>query len=227
MIRTKFHSPFFHFFLLFFLLFLFSCKKGETYADMKEKEKDAIQQFISQNTFVGPINFISEEAFNAQGQTTDVNANQFVRFEEDGIYMQIVRKGAGKTMVEMAMEQPDSTISKVILCRFLEYDIENANQTASNLYKSGIVDKIQCTYAHQGRSYTAYFFEGEMQSTYPSNTAVPKGWLKPLDYINLAKTAGSGEVAKVRLIVPHSSGTANAGTYVLPFYYEISYQLGK
>lgn len=216
----------FHFLVFILCLFCTSCKKGETYADMKEKEKDAIQNFITNNPFVGPINVILEPTFNAQGQTTDVASNQFVLFEDDGIYMQIVRKGIGKTMAEMAMEQPDSTISKVILCRFLEYDIENAYQTASS-YKSGIVDKMLCTYTRQGRSYTAYFYEGEMIKTYPSNTAVLKGWLKPLDYINLAKTAGSGEIAKVRLIVPHSSGTANAGTYVLPFYYEISYQLGK
>lgn len=213
--------------LAFITLALPSCKKGETYADMKEKEKDAINRFLGSNTFVGSINVITEETFNAQGQTTDLNSNQFVLFEEDGIYMQIVRKGSGKTMVEMAKEQPDSTISKVLLCRFLEYDIENANTTATNQYKNGIVDKMLCTYTHRGRSYTASFTEGEMKNTYSSSSVVPKGWLKPLDYIRLVKTEAAGEVAKVRLIVPHSSGTANAGTYVLPFYYEISYQLGK
>jgi hypothetical protein len=34
-------------------------------------------------------------------------------------------------------------------------------------------------------------------------------------------------VAKVRLIVPHSSGTSNASQYVLPYDYEITYQLGR
>ena len=37
----------------------------------------------------------------------------------------------------------------------------------------------------------------------------------------------TGKQAKVRLIVPHSSGTSNASNYVLPYYYEISYELGK
>ena len=52
---------------------------------------------------------------------------------------------------------------------------------------------------------------------------VPKGWLKPLNYIRLTRVAGNE--AKVRLIVPHSSGTTNASGYVLPFFYEITYQV--
>ena len=206
-----------------------SCKNGETYAKMKEKERDAIDRFIQSNKFVGTIKVINEDAFKSQGETTNVDNNEFVLFNDDGIYMQIVRKGTGQTMIEMAREQPDSTITKTICCRFFEYDIQNADTTCANIYptKNGITDKMQCTYTCLGRSYTASFTEGEMRSYYSSTSVVPKGWLKPLDYIRLAKSEGSGEVAKVRLIVPHSSGTANAGTYVKPFYYEITYQLGK
>lgn len=204
-----------------------SCKNGETYAKMKEKEKDAIQEFITRNHFVGPINVISESQFNEQNQMTDVNSNQFVVFGDDGVYMQIVRKGSGKTMVEMAKEQPDSTISKVILCRFLEYNIQNGDTTCTNLYSSGIVDKMLCKYSHKSRRYEASFTEGYMRNTYSSSAAVPTGWLKPLDYIRLAKTSGAGEIAKVRLILPHSAGTSNAGIYVQPCYYELTYMLGK
>ena len=60
-----------------------------------------------------------------------------------------------------------------------------------------------------------------MKATY--NSQVPAGWLKPLNYIKLTKVAG--EEAKVRLIVPHTSGTTNASGHVLPFYYEITYQI--
>ncbi len=206
-----------------------SCKNGETYAKMKEKERDAIERFIQSNKFVGNITVINEDAFKAQGETTNVDKHEFVKFESDGIYMQIVRKGTGQTMIEMAREQPDSTITKTICCRFFEYDIQNGDTTCSNIYQTqnAFVDKMQCTYTRLGRSYTASFTEGRMRSFYSSSSVVPKGWLKPLDYIRLAKSEGVGEVAKVRLIVPHSSGTANAGTYVKPFYYEITYQLGK
>ncbi|MDE7118722.1 MAG: DUF4827 domain-containing protein, partial [Bacteroidaceae bacterium] len=44
-----------------------------------------------------------------------------------------------------------------------------------------------------------------------------------IQFIRLTKVAG--EEAKVRIIVPHSSGTANASGHVLPFYYEITYQI--
>lgn len=198
-----------------------SCNDGETYAEMKEKEKKNIERFIAANSIVGPIKVISEEQFNAQGYTTDLDKNEFVLFSKDGIYMQIVRKGEGQTMPEMALERSDSTITKQILCRFFEYNIENADTTYSNIYTPSVVDKMQCTYNHYSRNFTASFTSGRMYSAYGS--VVPQGWLKPLNYIRLTRV--SGNEAKVRLIVPHSSGTANASGYVLPFYYEITYQV--
>ena len=206
-----------------------SCNNGETYAKMKEKERDAIERFLQTNSFVGPIRVISESTFNAQGQQTNNDNNEFVLFEDDGIYMQIVRKGSGQTMIEMAREQPDSTITKTICCRFFEYDIENGDTTCTNMTAAynNLVDKMQCTYTCLGRSYTAYFIYGRMMQVYSSSSVVPTGWLKPLDYIRLVKKEGAGEVAKVRLIIPHSSGTNTAYNYVLPFYYEITYQLGN
>ena len=200
----------------------FSCNDEETYAEMKKKEKHAIENFIKDNDYTGPITVITEKQFAEQDSTTDTTRNEFVLFEDDGIYMQVISRGEGKSMIEMSKEQPDSTVSKNILCRFLEYDIESAEVTATNKYSSSIVDKMLCKYKHRGRSYTASFTSGMMLSTYSSAT-VPTGWLKPLDYIRLTKNAG--RIAKVRLIVPHSSGTSNAQGYVLPMYYEISYQL--
>ena len=219
---------FFAVFALFCLtlsqIFVSSCHDNETYAEMKEKEKKAVNNFIKDNELVGPIKVISESTFYQQDSITDTLNNEFVLFNEDGIYMQIVRKGEGQNMIEMAKEQSeDSTISKVILCRFMEYDIENSDTTYSNFYTSAIVDKMLCTYKHQGRSYQASFTEGYMKSYYGSN--VPSGWLKPLDFIKLTRYAG--RQAHVRLIVPHSSGTTNASNYVLPYYYEIFYELGK
>ncbi len=200
-----------------------ACNDGETYADMKKKETSAINRFLKDNELVGPIKVISESTFLAQDSVTDTTTNEFVLFNEDGIYMQIVRQGEGKTFSELAKEQPDSTVSKMLLCRFLEYDIKNADTLLSNYYTPSIVDKMLCTYSQRGRSYTASFTEGYMNSTY--SAVVPTGWLKPLDYIRLTRNAG--RIAKVRLILPHTVGTSNASNYVLPFYYEITFQLGK
>lgn len=203
---------------------LFSCDNGETYADMKEKEKNAIDRFIQDNEFTGPIKVITQEQFFAQDSTTNVDENEFVLFNEDGIYMQIVSRGEGKSLVEFAKEQSsDSTISKTVLCRFFEYDIEAGEMTINNIYSSSIVDKMLVKYIHRSRRYQASFIEGQMVGKYKSSV-VPQGWIKPLDFIRL--TRNSGRIAKIRIIVPHSSGTSNASGYVLPMYYEISYQLG-
>ncbi|MBQ8676177.1 MAG: DUF4827 domain-containing protein [Bacteroidaceae bacterium] len=201
-----------------------ACHDEETYAEMKKKERQAIDRFLKDNDVVGPIEVISEEQFAAQDSLTDTVRNQFVLFDDDGIYMQIVNRGTGKTMAEMAKEQStDSTISKTILCRFMEYDIKDGEITNTNLYSSSTVDKMLCKYSHRSRSYTASFTYGYMLSHY-NKSYVPKGWLKPLEYVRL--TRNSGRIAKVKLIVPHTSGTENASNYVLTMYYEISYQLG-
>ena len=202
------------------LTMLFSCDNGETYADRKEREKNAINRFIKEHD----IKVISYDQFLAQDSTTNVDENEYVLFNEDGIYMQIEARGEGKSMIEMAKEQStDSTISKTILCRFFEYDIESGDTTTTNKYSSSIVDKMLVKYIHRSRRYQASFTEGRMVEKYKTSV-VPQGWIKPLDFIRLTRNAG--KIAKIHIIVPHSSGTGNASGYVLPMYYEISYQLG-
>ena len=141
---------------------------------------------------------------------TDVSKNEFVRFNNDGIYMQIVRKGNGPTMIELAKARKDSTATRPLLCKFLEYDIRDADTTYSNIYMSSINDEISCTYSHFSRSYDGYFTDGIMKNAY--GTGVPKGWLKPLSFIRLTKVAG--EEAKVRIIVPHTSGTVTTKSLI-------------
>ena len=88
---------------------------------------------------------------------------------EDGIYMQIEARGEGKSMIEMAKEQStDSTISKTILCRFFEYDIESGDTITTNKYSSSIVDKMLVKYIHRSRRYQASFTEGRMVEKYKS-----------------------------------------------------------
>ena len=205
------------------MLMMTGCEDKESYAKQKEKEKNAIGQFLLDNDIVGKIKVISESDFYAQDSTTNIDDNEFVLFNEDGVYMQIVRRGTGSTMIEMAKARPDSTVTRHILCKFFEYDIEGGDTTCLNIgpTQASINDKMMCTYSHYSRSYTASYTVGKMMDKYGSS--VPQGWLKPLNFIRLTKVAG--EEAKVRIIVPHSSGTSNASGYVLPFYYEITYQI--
>lgn len=209
--------------LLCTLLMITGCEKVETYADMKEKEQDAISRFISSRG----IQVINEATFKAQGETTDVANNQFVRFDRNGVYMQIVRKGCGDMLEE------SKNVS--ILCRFVERDlltdsvvIRNDRQAFITLTGVGTVDVSlyldKMNVVRTGTTITGSFVQGMMMQ-YHGSTTVPGGWFVPLNYINLGYTESEAdEIAKVNLIVPHSQGTADASASVTPCYYEISYQ---
>ena len=54
---------------------LTSCNDYETYGEKKEKERNAISEYISKNN----ITVISEDKFKEQGQQTNVEKNEFVR----------------------------------------------------------------------------------------------------------------------------------------------------
>ncbi len=199
-----------------------SCSKTETYADLKEKERDAIARFI----YAQGIQVISEAQFIAQGNVTDLTANQFVYFERNGCYMQIVRKGCG------SMLENNKTVN--LLCRFMEKNImtdsvlvrnDRVNYMYNSTYgtydTSTYLDKM--TVMRTGSQFTASFVQGMMYQ-YHGSASVPAGWLVPLNYINVGRPENDGdEVSKVRLIVPHSQGTADATSSVYPCYYEITY----
>ena len=181
-----------------------SCKEYETYADQKEKERKHINEFIKDQG----IKVISKEAFEAKGQMTDTATNEFVLFEDKGIYMQIVRKGEGEMM-------KDGTRG-VYLTRYLEYNIAEGDTISGNLYSS-VPDKFICE--RKGDTFSASFTYGYMYGIYGSS--VPKGWMLPLSYITPGRP--NDKAAKVRLIVPHGESTSLAAQYVYPTYYEITY----
>ena len=76
----------------------------------------------------------------------------------------------------------------------------------------------------QGNTYTASFTSGMWLSTYNSE-AVPAGLQVPFPYIKVGRPrSADDEIAKVRLIVPHTQGHTIASSYVYPYYYEITFQ---
>ncbi len=187
-----------------FAVALCSCEDYETYAEQKEKEKMNIYDFIDEQG----IEVIDKETFEANGQVTDTAKNEFVLFEDKGVYMQIVRKGEGEMMAD-----GDRT---VFMARYLEYNIASGDTVSGNLYAS-TPDKFTCE--RKGDTFSASFTYGFMYGIYGS--AVPNGWLVPLSYITPGRP--NDKAAKVRLIVPHSEGTSTAAQYVYPTYYEITY----
>ena len=92
---------------------LSSCNDYETYGDKKEKERNAIAKFIADSSIV----VISEDQFKQQGMTTDVKRNEFVKFDKNGVYMQIVRSGCGTGL--------GAKESTTLVCRYREFNILN------------------------------------------------------------------------------------------------------
>lgn len=202
-----------------------SCENYETYADKKEAERDAINNFIAREG----IQVINETQFKAQNQTTDLSKNQFVFFDRNGVYMQIVREGCGEKLEENKQVN--------ILCRFMEKNIlldsillrndiqgwltYNGETYDTSLY----VDKMAVK--RTGTTITASYITGLMYMFHGS-ASVPAGWLVPLNYIKIGRpdpgTDENEEISKVRLIVPHSQGSSDASANVYPCYYEITYE---
>lgn len=197
---------------------LASCSDSETYADLKKKERSAINRYIANQK----IKVISEDVFNAQNQTTNVDKNEWVLFEGTGVYMQIVREGCGKKL--------ESGKTEKLLCRFNEYNIlesDSSLQCTNIISYNWLVEKM--TVKNTSGTFSGTFDKKSslMYNTY-SSTAVPSGWLVPLTYIKLGIPASAtDEIAKVKLIVPHSMGQSNASQKVYPCMYEITYQLGR
>ena len=196
-----------------------SCNDYETYGDKKEKERNAIAKFISDSSIV----VISEDQFNRQGQTTDLARNEYVKFDKNGVYMQIVRQGCGTKLQDGEKTR--------LICRFSEYNLLEDTITLCNnnneLYyygKSVVAMPDIMQISRTGSSFTASFLSGIMYSVYKS-AAVPSGWLVPLSYVNVGRPQSADEeYSMVRLIVPHSQGHANASGNVIPYFYEITFQ---
>lgn len=211
---------------------LVSCNNDETYAEQKEKERNAITSFLNRDVcvrdengdticYVGNIKTITEQQFLAQDSTTDVERNQYVLFSNSGVYMQIVRKGTGEKLEEGKTAR--------ILCRFLEFNILGDSIQLRNdvNYWHPNPDIMKIT--NYSGSFSATFDTeinggGAMYLQY-NTTSVPSGWLVPFSYIRIGRQESEDEgIAKVRLIVPHSEGQVNATSNVYPCFYEITFQ---
>lgn len=202
-----------------------SCNNGKTYAEMKEEEADAIERFKSKLTDSIGATFISESQFIAQDSMT--KANEFVLFDESGVYMNISYKGDGDKVLEDGNHD--------MLTRFKEIAIQNRDNMFSIGDTLSINWGIYSKYTEpeefkvtiSGNSYSGSFQGNSIMYEAYSSTAVPSGWLLPLRFLKVGRTADSKKIARVRLIVPHSEGSSLAMQYVYPCYYEITYTLAK
>lgn len=211
----------------------------ETYEEQRDYENSRLSTFLK-NPSLGEIkgkaiNVISEKEF-LKDTITDVSKNEFVLFE-NGIYMQIVRRGCGNIL-------KDGECATMI-CRFKEYNINGDSLQLWNdnsLGQQNLYDKIDVirssgkfipswsmredNTAYQSTMYNSYY--NFCVQNYRETPTVPTGWVDPvLLYIKLGRPEKEGdEIAKVRLILPHDQGHNFADHNVCAFYYEITYERG-
>ena len=196
------------------LFTLMSCDDTESYADQKKKERSAIRSYIAKEN----IKVITEKEFHAQDSTTDVSKNEYVLFETTGVYMQIIREGCGEKLKDGE--------TATVICRFKEWNLlTDSLQLANNIENSSLNFPDLMSVKNTSGTFKASFIQGSsvMYSIY----GVPAGWLAPLSYIKIGRPAKPGEeIAKVKLIVPHTQGHQYASSGVYPCLYEITYQRG-
>ena len=199
------------------LFTLMSCDDTESYADQKKKERSAIRSYIAKEN----IKVITEKEFHAQDSTTDVSKNEYVLFETTGVYMQIIREGCGEKLKDGE--------TATVICRFKEWNLlTDSLQLANNIENSSLNFPDLMSVKNTSGTFKASFIQGSsvMYSIYVSGS-VAAGWLAPRSYIKIGRPAKPGEeIAKVKLIVPHTQGHQYASSGVYPCLYEITYQRG-
>ena len=135
--------------------------------------------------------------------------------------MQIIREGCGEKLKDGE--------TATVICRFKEWNLlTDSLQLANNIENSSLNFPDLMSVKNTSGTFKASFIQGSsvMYSIYGSGS-VPAGWLAPLSYIKIGRPAKPGEeIAKVKLIVPHTQGHQYASSGVYPCLYEITYQRG-
>lgn len=184
-----------------------SCDDQVTYSEMKEKEREAVNDYVKSEK----INVISFEEFIANDSTTDVGRNEYV--EVDDVYLQIVNNPKNIPGA-YAIEDGDNID---MLIRYYEYNIQDGDTISGNLFSA---DADEMRVSNKSGSYSATFISGMMKAIY--GDYVPTGWLVPLRFLKFVRSQSN--LAKVNIIVPHTKGTSTATTYVYPCLYQITFQ---
>ena len=213
-----------------------ACNDSETYKDKRDRELDSISSFLRKEN----IKVISEDEFtrrwNDNQRLTDTakNNNEWVLFNSNGIYMQVIDQGCGDYIKKG--ETAD------VLVRFDEYNLSYAAEmsnkclTLSNNVPaySYYVDKMSVT--NTSGTFTGSFVNPKaslMALTYNSSytgisSTVPSGWLIPFSWVKIGRPKTADDrIAHVRLLVPHSYGTTSASGSVQACVYDMTLQKGR
>lgn len=190
---------------------LVSCKEDEiTYAEQKERETKQIRKWLDEHDIytIKMEEFLKDTITDNPDTGPDRSRNEYVLFEDKGVYMQIVNRGEGRIM--------ESDETWYMNTRYVETYIGSGDTLTMNLFQS-VPDVFYVT--RTGGNYTASYTNGIMPTVY--GNSVPSAWLMVMPFIKPGLLNGSS-AAKVRLIVPHTEGTQAAASSVYPTFYEIT-----
>ena len=223
------------------LFSLAACNDTETYKEQRDRELDSISFFPHLHIVL----VISEEEFKSRWEKkqkdnsvvltdTSKNNNEYVLFNSNGIYMQVLDMGCGDYI------QKGETTD--VLVRFYEYNLglkaaicnESLQLTNNTVVYSYMLDKMSVT--NNSGTFTGSFDTSNslMAATYNSSTyygtsgTVPSGWLIPFSWVKIGRPKSDSEhVAHVRILVPHSYGTTAASGSVYACLYDMTLQRGR
>lgn len=220
------------------LFSMMACSDSETYADQRNRERDSINAFLRNEN----IKVITEKQFQERWEAgvtltdTSANNNEYVLFESNGVYMQVIDQGCGDYIKQGTSEE--------VLVRFDEYNIntrakicDDALTCSNNLTGTSFyVDKMKVT--NTSGTFTGLFVKPAQSvfcitynySSYTGSYSgtVPSGWLTPFTWVKIGRGNGEGEkIAHVRLLVPHSYGSTTASSNVNACLYDMTLQKGR
>lgn len=201
--------------LIVVFTFFIACNDDETYAEQKERENKQINSFIEKhNIDIISMNEFLKDTITSNPETgPDKSRNEYVLFNDNGVYMQIVRRGQGRLM------EPGETW--FMNARYTEVYVSSGDTLTMNTLNS----YPESLYVKRtGDTYTGSFTYGIMATRY--GNAVPNSWIMIFPFIKPGFLNGDPS-AKVRLIVPHSEGTQTASSNVYPTFYEITISTEK
>ena len=210
-----------------------ACSDSETYADLRNRERDSINAFLRNEN----IKVITEAQFKERfdkGMTLTDTAkanNEYVLFESNGIYMQVIDQGCGDYI-----KQGETTD---VLVRFSEYNLKTEARTSTTSLQlsnnvvgySYLPDKMSVT--NTSGTFTGTFDTSSslMAKAYgysSTSAAVPSGWLTPFTWVKIGRPQTASEkIAHVRILVPHTYGTSAASGSVYACLYDMTLQRGR
>lgn len=188
--------------------FSFTWDTGVDYEQLKEREALQIRQWLSDNQIdvITLSDFLSDTVTSNSETGPDITRNEYVLFDDSGVYMQIIRRGEGRIIEDGETWYMNS--------RYVERYIGTGDTMTINLYQQE-PDKFYVK--RSGNNYAASFISGIMASVY--GVTVPSSWTLIMPYIKPGYLNSTS--ARVRLIVPHTQGTQQAAKSVYPTLYEI------